>query len=192
MRVGKCLRRLQNGADGGVQVGERKAVEPCAVQQFHGVVAVAAACAGAVDLHDVRVVELSNDARLLGEPLAPGGLAVAGWGEDLDGDFTVERELKGLPDGSHAALTDFLQKPVVASGEVGWDHGTAGCFGVLALSVFLHLHQYGQKFAELIRPVGVRGDERFHVCDLTAAERNEERFHQILYWRDVAHGLNSE
>ena len=61
MRVGKRLRRLQNGLDGGAQVWEGEMVEPSALEQFHGVVAYVAAYACPIDLHDVRMMELGDD-----------------------------------------------------------------------------------------------------------------------------------
>ena len=62
----------------------------------------------------------------------------------------------------------------------------------MVLLVFLKLHQYGQKVAQFVRLIGMRGGERFDVDRFTTTECGEKLLHQSLCRNGPGHALNSE
>ena len=166
------------------------AVEPLAVDELHGVITPLGADARVQDLHDVRVVEHRDHARLVLELVALGGVGGQARREEFHRHFPVQRDLRGLEDFAHAAGSDATDQTVIRPGHVREFVPGDGLFprgGGLGGAV-LHPHHQRQEIAEPVGVFGVLPGEFLDPGSGPVPERVEVGLDQVFECRVVVHG----
>ena len=85
-------------------------VQGLAIQQLHDDVGLAVLFADFVDGDDIGMVQSGSGFGLLHEARATVGIGAAGFGQQFDGDETVQALVAGLVDPAHAAFADFFEQ----------------------------------------------------------------------------------
>ena len=105
--VGEGLGRLKGESNEFARRCGHEAFETrAALDEFHRVVGILGGLARANHLHDVRVVEIANEAGFLDEGLAMFGIRGEMTREHLDGATAVQRNLHRFKDRAHAAIAN--------------------------------------------------------------------------------------
>lgn len=108
-----AVRRVRVAGCVAIPVGENDR-EVSAFDEPHGVVMDAAVASDAVDIDDVRVIELGGSEGFVPEPLQAGLVDQGSQRQNLEGDASTEGDLFGLVDDAHAASSKLPDDPKVA------------------------------------------------------------------------------